>query len=58
MNMKLKDHEEAIKVYYDSNKNVLIELDGLALEFSRGEAEQLFVDLGHILQDMDVESQE
>ena len=43
-----------IQVYYNSEGAVLIELDGSALELSRGEAEQLFVDLGHILQDMDV----
>ena len=43
-----------ISVYYDASRNVLIELDGAALEISREEAEQLFVDLGHVLKDMDV----
>ena len=41
-------------VYYDSNGNVLIEFAGAALELSREEAEQLFVDLGFVLQDMDM----
>ena len=43
-----------VTVYYDASRNVLIELDGAALEITREEAEQLFVDLGHVLQDMDV----
>ena len=43
-----------IQVYYDSMRNVLIEYDGMALELTRDEAEQLFVDLGFCLQDMDV----
>ena len=45
-------------VYYDSNGNVLIEFAGAALELTREEAEQLFVDLGFVLQDMDVISEE
>ncbi len=32
----------------------MLELAGSALELSRAEAEQLFVDLGYTLQDMDV----
>ena len=44
-----------IQVYYDATGAVLIELDGAALELTREEAEQLFVDLGHVLQDMDVQ---
>ena len=44
-----------MQVYYNSEGYVLIELLGAALELSRAEAEQLFVDLGHTLQDMDVE---
>ena len=43
-----------IQVYYDAMRNVLIEFDGQALELTRDEAEQLFVDLGFCLQDMDV----
>ena len=42
-----------ITVYYDSTGSILIELDGAALELTRGEAEQLFVDLGFVLQDLD-----
>ena len=47
-----------IQVYYDAAGNVLIELGGAALELSRPEAEALFVDLGHCLQDMDVVASE
>lgn len=47
-----------IQVYYNNGKEVLIELEGLALELTREEAEQLFVDLGFILQDMDVTQEE
>ena len=43
-----------MQVYYNSEGFVLIELHGAALELSRAEAEQLFVDLGNTLQDMDV----
>ena len=32
----------------------MLEVEGAALELSRAEAEQLFVNLGHTLQDMDV----
>ena len=34
---------------------VMIEFEGQGLELDRKEAEQLFVDLGHALQDMDNE---
>ena len=44
--------EDNLKVYHNGSY-VLIELMGSALELSRAEAEQLFVDLGHTLQDMD-----
>ena len=44
---------EDIQVYYNSEGSVLIELHGAALELTRAEAEQLFVDLGHVLQSMD-----
>ena len=44
-----------MQVYYNGEGYVLIELHGAALELSRAEAKQLFVDLGHTLQDMDVE---
>ena len=40
-------------VYYNAEGMVLIELDYNGLELTRGEAEQLFVDLGHVLQAMD-----
>ena len=44
-----------MQVYYNSEGYILIELLGAAMELSRAEAEQLFVDLGHVLQDMDIE---
>ena len=40
-------------VYYNAEGMVLIELDYNGLELTRAEAEQLFVDLGHVLQAMD-----
>ena len=43
-----------IQLYYDASGHVLIECDGRALELSRLEAEEIFVTLGHILQDMDL----
>ena len=47
-----------IQVYYDAAKNVLVEYEGMALELDREEAEQLFIDLGFVLQDMDMMSKE
>lgn len=46
-----------ITVYYNAEGSVLIEFAGKGLELTRGEAEQLFVDLGFVLQDMDVTSE-
>ena len=43
-----------MNVYYNAEGSILIEFAGAALELTRAEAEQLFVDLGHTLQDMDV----
>ena len=43
-----------MNVYYNSEGFILIEFAGNALELDRKEAEQLFVDLGYTLQDMDV----
>ena len=37
---------------------VLLELDSAGLELTREEAEELFVRLGHALQDMDVTQEE
>ena len=44
-----------IEVYYDAKGSILIELGGAALELTRPEAEQMFVDIGHVLQDMDIQ---
>ena len=43
-----------MNVYYNSEGFILIEFAGSALELTRGEAEQLFVDIGQTLQDMDI----
>ena len=45
-----------LTVYYNAEGKVLIELEGMGLELERPEAEQLFVDLGHVLQDMDIDN--
>ena len=45
-----------LTVYYNAEGKVLIELEGMGLELERLEAEQLFVDLGHVLQDMDIDN--
>ena len=44
---------DSVNVYYDSRGMILLELDGAGLELTREEAEELFVRLGHTLQDMD-----
>ena len=43
-----------IQIYYDGSGSILVGLGDAAVELSREEAEQLFVDLGHVLQDMDI----
>ena len=43
-----------MNVYYNSDGFIIIEFEGQGLELNRAEAEQLFVDLGYALQDMDV----
>ena len=48
--------EDTIQVIYKNDK-VLIVLGEAGVELSRAEAEQLFVDLGHTLQDMDVKNE-
>ena len=45
---------DSIQVVYNSEGNVMLTLDGAGLVISREEAEALFVDLGHCLQDMDM----
>ena len=50
--------EDQINVYYDSRGMVMLELGGAGLELTRVEAEELFVRIGHALQDMDVTSEE
>lgn len=45
-----------MEVVYSKDK-IMIVLDEQGLEMSREEAEKLFVDLGHALQDMDVRNE-
>ena len=47
--------EEAVRVYWEADGTIYLEVDDQRLAMSRQEAEQLFLDLGHTLQDMDVE---
>lgn len=54
----LTNKEITMQVYYNAEGFILLELDGAALELNRQEAEQLFVDLGHALQDHDVTREE
>ncbi len=43
-----------MNIYYNSEGFVMIEVEGRGLELNRQEAEALFVDLGYVLQDMDL----
>jgi len=42
-----------IQTWYEADGTVVMSADGAELHMSRGEAESLFVMLGHTLQDMD-----
>lgn len=46
---------DSINVYWEADGTVVVELEGSAIAMTREEAEVLFVDLGHTLQDMDKE---
>lgn len=46
--------DDVIHVVWNSEGNILLTLGDHGLILSREEAEALFVDLGHCLQDMDV----
>ena len=46
--------DETVKVIYNSSGGILIQLGDHAVALERDEAEQLFVDLGHALQDQDM----
>ena len=45
---------DTIQVVYDSAGDILIVLGDHGIHVSREEAEQLFIDLGFVLQDMDL----
>ena len=50
----MESPEENIKVVFDSIGGIMITLGDHGVELTRAEAEQLFVDLGHALQDQDM----
>lgn len=50
----MESPEENINVVFNSMGGILITLGDHGVELTRAEAEQLFVDLGHALQDQDV----
>ena len=47
-----------IGVYYTSEGHIIIDVAGQQMVMSRVEAEALFVDIGHVLQDMDKQKEE
>ena len=50
--------DDSIQVIYNSMGGILIKLGDHAVALDREEAEQLFVDLGHALQDQDMKVKE
>ncbi len=50
----MESPDENIKVVFDSMGGIMITLGDHGVELTRAEAEQLFVDLGHALQDQDM----
>ena len=50
----MESPEETVKVVFDSIGGIMITLGDHGVELTRAEAEQLFVDLGHALQDQDM----
>ena len=50
--------EETIKIIYNSGGGIVIKLGEYGVALTRAEAEQLFVDLGHALQDQDAMAKE
>ena len=47
------EDDKVMSVWWTAEGKVVLELMGRAIIMSRAEAETLFVDLGHVLQDMD-----
>jgi hypothetical protein len=45
--------EDTIQVVYNSDNTLMVVLGDAGVELSRAEAEQLFLDLGHALQELD-----
>ena len=47
------EDDKVMSVWWTAEGKVVLELMGRAILMDRVEAENLFVDLGHVLQDMD-----
>lgn len=45
--------EDTIQVIYNSDNTLMVVLGDAGVELTRAEAEQLFLDLGHALQELD-----
>jgi len=54
----IKDDDETIQIIYNSGGGIVIRLGDYGVALTREEAEQLFVDLGHALQDQDAIAKE
>ena len=52
------ENTEAMDIWWTAEGKVVLELMGRAIIMSRAEAETLFVDMGHVLQDMDRSNEE
>ena len=52
------EDDKVMSVWWTAEGKVVLELMGRAIIMSRAEAETLFVDMGHVLQDMDRSNEE
>ena len=52
------EDDKVMHIWWTAEGKVVLELMGRAIIMSRAEAETLFVDLGHTLQDMDAFNKE
>lgn len=54
--MEMKENEMSeIGIYWNGEGNIILECEGNQLIMTRTEAEILFVDIGHILQELDID---
>ena len=52
------EDDKVMHIWWTAEGKVVLELMGRAIIMSRAEAETLFVDMGHVLQDMDRSNEE